>query len=661
MFYCREALLQVIGKRWLRKRQRFEEDFDESAIDDERGNLVEVEHCISLGMDLNAYKGGMVPFDVSIVLDTTAPQEEYTLLSMACHNGHADAVQRLLKSGRVQVNKATRLRHWSPVYCAARNGHTGCLCLLLEHKCDVNVRTSAGETAIFAASVRGCHAAVELLKQYGADVDEKGWMYLTPAEAAVELGQLPHDEDEVDGSSAAASAEAQQPSSSSVVDPSLERESFDNSSSSLSSGSAASGALGSTLSAATGSTVSAAAGSTVGVSAVMEGGAEDPHTKDQERLASSTKLFKVKGGVTKVPDAGPVGLEEQVRAEAGKGMATGGTIAGETTTTEALLATEDPTARAKRTYEPAKQWLETHSMCFKISPGAKSKLEGGKLAETKVHVADVKRSAVIVSVKGWGGGMQKEDFVAHVGKYPGGEEMYPGGEDGGGATPTADFVEAVAEEFQRIGEDQIFESLTGTQQIFLQWEADELWDESDGFATFGVYIYGVARALQTNFGARFSGFVAQKLDNKKDKLTKRAVLPLDKAEKIRSQKGVQALADFFSLPVYLEVHPSFGDASIHGDAADQAMVAGAADIAFMQKHTSFGFWGHAAHCQFSDVKAIIAYGGGGTLPAEELQGYSSEAKVIGVQVTRKAGKDKSTFAAKHAGGGDGSAKQLPWV
>jgi hypothetical protein len=84
MFYCREALLQVIGKRWLRKRQRFEEDFDESAIDDERGNLVAVEHCISLGMDLNAYKGGMVSFDVSTVLDTTAPQEEHTLLCMTC-------------------------------------------------------------------------------------------------------------------------------------------------------------------------------------------------------------------------------------------------------------------------------------------------------------------------------------------------------------------------------------------------------------------------------------------------------------------------------------------------------------------------------------------------------------------------------------------------
>jgi hypothetical protein len=40
------------------------------------------------------------------------------------------------------------------------------------------------------------------------------------------------------------------------------------------------------------------------------------------------------------------------------------------------------------------------------------------------------------------------------------------------------------------------------------------------------------------------------------------------------------------------VHPSFGDASIHGGAANQAMVAGAADIAFVQKHTPFGFWGH---------------------------------------------------------------------
>ena len=32
------------------------EGFDESSIDPDRGNLDEVEHALSLGMDLNAYK-----------------------------------------------------------------------------------------------------------------------------------------------------------------------------------------------------------------------------------------------------------------------------------------------------------------------------------------------------------------------------------------------------------------------------------------------------------------------------------------------------------------------------------------------------------------------------------------------------------------------------
>jgi hypothetical protein len=305
---------------------------------------------------------------------------------------------------------------------------------------------------------------------------------------------------------------------------------------------------------------------------------------------------------------------------------------------------EESDAKAKRVYTPAKQWLQIYSKCYKITPGSEAKLSDPTKLATKMYVADIKQDAAIISVKGWGGGMKKEDFVAHLG-------VCPSGKDGGSPTPTAEFVEASAKQFQQIAENGLFESLAGLQKIFVQWEADEIWDESDGFSTFAVYLYGVASALQTKFGKRFCGFISQKLDNKKDKLTTQALLPLDKAEKIRSQKGVQALANFFNLPIYLEVHPSFGDPKIHGGDPDTAMVAGAADIAFMQKHTSFGFWGHAAHSQFSNVKAIIAYGGGGTLPAEELQGYSAKTTIVGMHVTRKAGKEKSTFAEKHMGGG----------
>jgi hypothetical protein len=133
----------------------------------------------------------VLPFDVSMVLDyMEEAKEEYTLLCFACYNGHTDAVQRLLATGRVEVNKASRLQHWCPVYCAARNGHGCCLELLLEHKCDVNVRTSAGETPLFAASAKGHHSAVELLKKHGSSMYEKGWMYLSPADAAIELGQV---------------------------------------------------------------------------------------------------------------------------------------------------------------------------------------------------------------------------------------------------------------------------------------------------------------------------------------------------------------------------------------------------------------------------------------------------------------------------------------
>jgi hypothetical protein len=323
---------------------------------------------------------------------------------------------------------------------------------------------------------------------------------------------------------------------------------------------------------------------------------------------------------------------------------------------------EELTAETKHNRELAKEWLKTYATCYKISPGRATQLENKQMTTMKMYMADTKRHAAIISVKGWGGGMTKEDFMAHLGVYPGEEGQTS-------PTPKAEFIEAAAKEAAHLlGESGLFDMLAASQQkIFIQWEADEIWDASNGFSTFAVYIYGVARALQTSkFATRFGGFIAQKLDNKKDKVTKRAIVPLDKAEKIRSQKGVQALADFFSLPIYLEVHPSFGAAGIHveedgekavedgkkatedGEKAVTAMAAGAANIASIQKNTNFGFWGHAAHCQFRGVKTIIAYGGGGCLPAEELQGYSRDTKVIGVKVTRRAGKETSSFAEGHA-------------
>jgi hypothetical protein len=292
----------------------------------------------------------------------------------------------------------------------------------------------------------------------------------------------------------------------------------------------------------------------------------------------------------------------------------------------------------------AKRWLGNFSSCYKISPGQQAQLDDGELTATKLYVANIKDYAAIISVKGWGGGMERADYMAHLGVHPG----------SGNQTPDQEFVEAAAEEFDLVGKAQVLNALAAEKsrgklpsRIFLQWEADDIWDETDGHASFAVYIYGVARVLQTRFGSRFGGFIAQKLDNKKDKTTKQAIVPLDKAEKLRSQKGMQALADVFNLPVYLEVHPSFGEASIHRNDADKAIGIGAVEVADVQRHSNFGFWGHAAHCQFSDVKAIVSYGGGNTVSAEEKQGYSLGTKVIGIGVTRKSGKEISEFATKH--------------
>jgi hypothetical protein len=46
--------------------------------------------------------------------------DEWTLLILACHNDHLDAVQRLLTTGSVDVNAPSKYQGLSPLYIASR-------------------------------------------------------------------------------------------------------------------------------------------------------------------------------------------------------------------------------------------------------------------------------------------------------------------------------------------------------------------------------------------------------------------------------------------------------------------------------------------------------------------------------------------------------------
>jgi hypothetical protein len=50
----------------------------------------------------------------------TSYMDEWTLLILACHNDHLDAVQRLLTTGSVDVNAPSKYQGLSPLYIASR-------------------------------------------------------------------------------------------------------------------------------------------------------------------------------------------------------------------------------------------------------------------------------------------------------------------------------------------------------------------------------------------------------------------------------------------------------------------------------------------------------------------------------------------------------------
>ena len=105
------------------------------------------------------------------------PRESTDLvpLGLACQGGHSQITSLLLKAGAKIVPNAEGL---TPQALAARQGHEGCLRLLLDAKADCNVvEKGALWTPIFFAAENGHVKCIKVLLQHGANlnlVDEKG-------------------------------------------------------------------------------------------------------------------------------------------------------------------------------------------------------------------------------------------------------------------------------------------------------------------------------------------------------------------------------------------------------------------------------------------------------------------------------------------------------
>jgi hypothetical protein len=167
----RRIIYRSLGKHWLKQRY-----LDEATLGLElhgtaqRGSLPEVEDAISSKADLNAY-----------CLSTE--EDAFTLLHLAVFNEHHDAIQRLLTTGEVQVDKPTGSQGRTALFMAAQLGRLHALILLAEHHADLNAVADDEQSPIIVAAANGHRKVTAWLRKQGADM-ERNWHGVNVADAA---------------------------------------------------------------------------------------------------------------------------------------------------------------------------------------------------------------------------------------------------------------------------------------------------------------------------------------------------------------------------------------------------------------------------------------------------------------------------------------------
>lgn len=98
----------------------------------------------------------------------------------ACGFGHVDRVKKFLEQGDIDVNWVSYVNDCSPIHVASQ-GKPEIVQLLLEHKCDVNVKDNRGNLAIHHAAMTGHADIVQTLLDAGSEInaqEKNGWTAL---------------------------------------------------------------------------------------------------------------------------------------------------------------------------------------------------------------------------------------------------------------------------------------------------------------------------------------------------------------------------------------------------------------------------------------------------------------------------------------------------
>jgi ankyrin repeat protein len=216
LLYFKQRVDQNVGLRML-KRAQVGGELDEHEIDERDGSLATIEAAIcrvqhyvqgARAGDITDRGGGVSDGgDLNAYAKHTG-QDSYTLLQCACWTGCCAAVEKLLAlnddnnkraSGKgkqmtrlprvqtVQVDKGSCRRKWTALHIASWKGHLECVRVLLTYRADMNIRTSAGQSALFIASSQGHAAVVALLTQQGARTTAT-WMGLSAGAGAAAMG-----------------------------------------------------------------------------------------------------------------------------------------------------------------------------------------------------------------------------------------------------------------------------------------------------------------------------------------------------------------------------------------------------------------------------------------------------------------------------------------